>query len=125
VTTLEHFSSLWKQLLEDCHQNFKSKQKQKSVLSDLEIKAFYLSNQQNISIASPHQSTSSSSSFDNTANITLTALNIISPFQSTSFNNQTNSMTPTVSPREPVEFSNQQHPIIAHCTTEQNFWGAN
>lgn len=82
------------------------------------MKAFYLSNQQNATIASPHQSTSSSSSFDNTANMTLTAHNTASPFQSTSFNNKTNSMTPTVSPSKPVDFSNQQHRIIAHCRTD-------
>ncbi|CAI6371940.1 unnamed protein product [Macrosiphum euphorbiae] len=97
-----------------------AKAKISALLSDLEMKAFYLSNQQNVSIASPHQSTSSSSSFNNTENMTLTAHNIASPFQSTSFNNQTNNMT---SPSKPVDFSNQQHRIIAHCTTETSTSG--
>lgn len=76
-----------------------AKAKISALLSDLEMKAYYLSTEHNVSIASPHQSTSS-------------------PLQSTSFNIQTNNMMPTVSPSKPMDFSTNQHRIIAHCTTD-------
>jgi len=81
-----------------------AKAKISALLSELKMKAYYLSTEHNVSIASPHQSTSSSNSFNDTANMTLTAHNIDSPLQSTSFNNQTNNMTPTVSPSKPMDF---------------------
>lgn len=96
-----------------------AKAKISALLSDLEMKAYYLSNEHNVSIASPHQSTSLSNSFNDTANMTLTAHNIASPLQSTSFNNQTNNMTlQTVSPSKPMDFFTNQNRIIAHCTTD-------
>lgn len=99
-----------------------AKAKISALLSDLEMKAYYLSTEHNVSIASPHQSTSSSNSFNDTSNMTLTAHNIASPLQTTSFNNQTNNMTPTVSPSKPMDFSTNQH-RIAHCTTDTSTSG--
>ncbi|XP_060846437.1 uncharacterized protein LOC132926114 [Rhopalosiphum padi] len=131
-----------------------AKAKISALLSDLEMKAYYLSTEHNVSIASPHQSTvelrltvtvgtgamtvnridgsvssdshgiisghslfhpffNLSNSFNDTANMTLTAHNIASPLQRTSY--QTNNMTPTVSPSKPMDFSTCQH--RTHCTT--------
>jgi len=95
-----------------------AKAKISALLSDLEMKAYYISTEHNVSIASPHQNTSLSNSFNDTANMTPTAHNIASPLQSTSFINQTNNMMPTVSPSKPMDFSTNQHRIIAHCTTD-------
>jgi len=96
-----------------------AKAKISALLSDLEMKAYYLSTEHNVSIASPHQSTSLSNSFNDTANMTLTAHNIASPLQSTSY--QTNNMTPTVSPSKPMDFSTCQH--RTHCTTDTSTSG--
>lgn len=88
-----------------------AKAKMSALLSDLEMKAYYISTEHNVSIALPRQNTNLSNSFNDTANMTLIAHNIGSPLQSTSFINQTNNMTPTVSPSKPMDFSTNQHRI--------------
>jgi len=94
-----------------------------ALLSDLELKAYYLSDDDNIIIASTLQSTSF---FNNLANMTPIAQNIaiFSPLQTTSFNNDLINITPTSSSNKPVDFSNRhQNRSTANCTTDTSIFG--